>query len=59
MQVEAVDGDVGKVDEVCDSPMGRAKDEIKNAPELDTQLLQDPAYQESVTRHYGATRSKV
>jgi hypothetical protein len=95
MKVEAVDGDVGKVEDVIDSPLGRAlvvdtgplvfsrkvllpaglvtaidvdderikvnrtKDEIKQAPELDTSLLQDPEYQESLTRHYGTTRSGV
>ena len=95
MKVEAIDGDVGKVEDVVDSPLGRAlvvdtgplvfgrkvllpaglvsaidvddervkvdrtKDEIKQAPELDTQLLQDPAYQESLTRHYGTSRSGI
>jgi hypothetical protein len=37
----------------------RTKDEIKGAPELDDQLLNDAAYQESLTRHYGATSSRA
>jgi hypothetical protein len=93
MKVEAVDGDVGKVDSVMDMPLGQAlvldigplvfsrkillpagvvtaidvdeervrvdrtQDEIKRAPELDLHLLDDTAYQESLKRHYGATRS--
>src|SRR3954465_10148990 len=95
LKVEAVDGDVGKVESVSDTPQGmalvvdtgplvfgrkvllpagvvsgidvddgrikvdRTKDEIKRAPEFDTQLLEDSAYQESLTRHYGSTRSGV
>jgi hypothetical protein len=35
----------------------RTQDEIKRAPELDLHLLDDTAYQESLKRHYGATRS--
>jgi hypothetical protein len=95
MKVEAVDGDIGKVDSLVDTPEGpalivdtgawifgktvllpaglvsgidvddervrvdRTKDEIKNAPELDDELIRDPTYHESLTRHYGATSSKV
>jgi PRC-barrel domain len=95
MKVEAVDGDIGKVDSVIDTPRGtglvlstgpwilgkkvllpagvvsgidvdearikvdRTKDEIKSAPELDEDLLNDDAYQESLTRHYGATSSRA
>ncbi len=95
MKVEAIDGDVGKVESVSDTPQGtalvvdtgplifgkkvllpaglvsgidvddgrikvdRTKDEIKSAPDLDEGLTGDAAYQESLTRHYGATSSKV
>lgn len=95
MKVEAVDGDIGKVERVLDTPQGaglvlstgpwilgkkvllpagvvsgidvdgerikvdRTKDEIKRAPELDEQLLEDEAYRESLTRHYGATSSRA
>jgi len=37
----------------------RTKDEIKRAPELDEDLLEDPAYHEALTRHYGATSSRA
>jgi hypothetical protein len=37
----------------------RTKDEIKSAPDLDEGLTGDAAYQESLTRHYGATSSHV
>jgi hypothetical protein len=95
MKVEAVDGGIGKVESVVDTPQGtalvvdtgpwilgkkvmlpagvvsgidvddervkvdRTKDEIKGAPELDEQLLRDDAYQEALTRHYGATSPHV
>ena len=95
MKVQAIDGNVGKVDKVIDTPQGQAlivdtgplvfgrkvllpagvisgidvddehvkvdrtKDEIKDAPELDEKLLHDSAYQESLTRHYGGTRSGI
>jgi PRC-barrel domain len=95
MKVEAVDGAIGKVESVMDSPQGtalvvdtgpwifgkkvmlpagvvsaidvddesvkvdRTKEEIKSAPELDDTLLNDAAYQEALTRHYGATSSSA
>jgi hypothetical protein len=95
MKVEAVDGNIGKIESVIDTPQGtglvlstgpwilgkkvllpagvvtgidvdeerikvdRTKDEIKRAPELDDDLLNDAAYQESLTRHYGATSSRA
>jgi hypothetical protein len=95
MKVEAVDGSIGKVDSVMDTPQGtalvvdtgpwifgkkvmlpagvvsaidvddecikvaRTRDEIKSAPELDDELLNDEAYQEALTRHYGATSSRA
>ncbi len=37
----------------------RTKDEIKDAPELDEKLLSDPAYQESLSRHFGSARSTM
>jgi hypothetical protein len=51
--VRAIDVDEERI------KVDRTKDEIKQAPELDTQLLHDSAYQESVTRHYGGSRSGV
>jgi len=37
----------------------RTKDEIKGAPELDDALMEDDAYHQALTRHYGATSSQV
>jgi len=95
MKIDAVDGDIGKVESVMSTPEGtalvlstgpwilgkkvllpaglvtaidvdeerikvdRTKDEIKGAPELDDRLLNDAAYHESLTRHYGATSSRA
>ena len=37
----------------------RMKDEIESAPALDDLLKWDEAYQEALTRHYGATSGRA
>jgi hypothetical protein len=51
--VVAIDVDTEKV------AVDRTKDEIKNAPEYDDELRDDPSYVEALTRHYGAAKPQV
>jgi hypothetical protein len=55
MRVEALDGEIGKVESVVD----RMKGEIEGAPALHDLLKWDEAYQEALTRHYGATSGRA
>lgn len=37
----------------------RTEDEIKNAPEYDSKMTEDPSFREAIERHYSGVKPKV